>query len=164
MLFIMTVLLTKMLQNVCTFCKFDKCCTNNSWKDHWQGFLKPLPVSKQIWQKIFIDFVVDLLSSEGCMNLLIITDCLNKKIILKLCKNMTAEWVTQTFVQHFYWAHELFTAIVSDWDTQFVSSLWRVCQLWRLYKECSQHITQKLTEQLSEWIRMLSCTFVFLQL
>jgi hypothetical protein len=34
---------------------------------------------KQIWQKIFIDFVVDLLSSEGCMNLLIITDCLSKR-------------------------------------------------------------------------------------
>jgi hypothetical protein len=106
--FIMTVLLTEMLQNVCTFCwNCDKCCTNNSWKDCWQGFLKPLSVSKQIWQKIFIDFVVNLLSSEGCMNLLIITDCLSKKIILKLCKNMTAEWVTQTFVQHFYWAHEL---------------------------------------------------------
>jgi hypothetical protein len=89
----------EMLQNVCTFCQnCDKCCTNNSWKDHWQSFLKPLPLSKRIWQKIFIDFVVDLLSSEGYMNLLIITDCLNKKIILKLCKNMTAEWVAQTFI------------------------------------------------------------------
>ncbi len=114
----------EMLQNVCTFCwNCDKCCMNNSWKDRWQGFLKPLPVLKQIWQKIFIDFVVNLLSSKGCMNLLIITDCFNKRIILKLCKNMTAEWVTQTFVQHFYWTHELFIAIVSDWDTQFVSSL-----------------------------------------
>ncbi len=119
----------EMLQNVCTFCQnCNKCCMNNSWKDRQQGFLKPLPVLKRIWQKIFIDFVVDLLSSEGCMNLLIITDCLSKKIILKLCKNMTAEWVTQTFVQCFYWAHELFTAVVSNWDTQFVSSLWkRVC-------------------------------------
>jgi len=85
----------EMLQNVCTFCwNYDKCCTNNSWKDCWQGFLKPLSVSKQIWQKIFIGFVVNLLLSEGCMNLLIITNCLSKKIILKLCKNMTAEWVT----------------------------------------------------------------------
>jgi len=82
----------KMLQNVCTFCwNCDKCCMNNNWKDHWQGFLKPLPVLKQIWQKIFIDFVVDLLSSESCTNLLIITDYLNKRIILKLCKNITAE-------------------------------------------------------------------------
>jgi len=57
----------RMLQNVCTFCwNCNKCCTNNSWKDCWQGFLKPLPVSKQIWKKIFIDFVVDLLSSKGC--------------------------------------------------------------------------------------------------
>jgi hypothetical protein len=98
----------EMLQNVHTFCQnCDKCCINNSWKDCWQGFLKPLPVLKQIWQKIFIDFVVDLLSSEDCTNLLIIINCLSKKIILKLCKNMTAEWVTQTFVQCFYWAHEL---------------------------------------------------------
>jgi len=119
----------KMLQNVCTFYwNCNKCHMNNSWKDHWQGFLKPLPVSEKIWQKIFINFVVDLSSSESCMNLLIITDCLNKKIILKSCKNMTAEWMTQTFVQHFYWAHELFTTIVSDWGTQFVSSLWKkVC-------------------------------------
>jgi len=87
----------EMLQNVCTFCwNCDKCHTNNSWKDCWQSFLKPLPVLKQIWQKIFIDFVVDLSSSKGFMNLLIITDCFSKRIILKLCKNMTAEWVTQT--------------------------------------------------------------------
>ncbi len=119
----------EMLQNVCTFCQnCDKCHTNNSWKDRWQGFLKPLLVSEWIWQKIFIDFVVDLTSSEGCMNLLIITDCLSKRIILKLCKNITAEWVTQTFVQHFYRAHELFITIVLNWGTQFVSSLWkRVC-------------------------------------
>ncbi len=128
-----------MLQNVCTFCwNCDKCCMNNSWKDRWQGFLKPLSVLKWIWQKIFIDFVVNLLSSEDCTNLLIIMNCLRKKIILILCKNMTAEWVTQTFVQHFYWAHKLSITIVSDWGTQFVSSLWkRVCQLlkivWRMF-------------------------------
>jgi len=120
---------SEMLQNVYTFCwNCDKCCMNNSWKDCWQGLLKPLPVLKRIWQKIFINFEVDLLSSENCTNLLIITDCLNKRIILKLCKNMTAEWMAQTFVQCFYQAHELFTAIVSDWDSQFVNSLWkRVC-------------------------------------
>ncbi len=114
----------EMLQNVCTFCwNCDKCHTNNSWKDRWQGFLKPLPISEWIWQEIFINFVVNLLSSEGCTNLLIITDCFNKRVILELCKNITAEWVTQTFIQHFYWDHELFITIVLNWDTQFVSSL-----------------------------------------
>jgi len=122
---------SEMLQNIYTFCwNCDKCHINNSWKDCWQSFLKSLPVSERIWQKIFIDFVIDLLLSEDCMNLLMITDYLSKRVILKLCKEMTAEWVTQTFIWQFYQAHELFIAIVSDCNTQFVSSLWkRVCQL-----------------------------------
>ncbi len=154
----------EMLQNVCTFCwNCDKCCTNNSWKDCWQGFLKPLSVSKWIWWKIFIDFVVNLSSSEGCMNLLIITDCFNKRIILKLCKNMTAEWVTQTFVQHFYQAHELLTAVVSNWGTQFVSSLWkRVCQLlkivWRMFTAYHSE-TDEATEQMNQNVELYLCTF-----
>ncbi len=105
----------KMLQNICTFCwNCDKCYTNNSWKNCWQSFLKSLSVSERIWQKIFIDFVINLLSNEDCINLLIITDHLSKRVILKLCKEMTAEWVTQMFIQQFYWAYELFTAIVSN--------------------------------------------------
>ncbi len=154
----------EMLQNICTFCQnCNKCCTNNSWKDHWQGFLKPLSVSKWIWQKIFIDFVVNLLSSEGCTNLLIITDCLNKKIILKLCKNMTAKWVTQTFVQCFYWVYELFTAIVSNWDTQFVSSLWKkVCQLLKIVQKMftTYHSkTDRATEQMNQNVELYICMF-----
>jgi len=154
----------KMLQNVCTFCwNCDKCHMNNSWKDRWQGFLKPLSVLKQIWWEIFIDFVVDLSSSEGCMNLLIITDCFNKRIILKLWKDMTAEWVAQTFIQHFYWAHELFITIVSDWGTQFVSSLWkRVCQLlkivWRVFT--AYHLeTDRTTEWMNQNVELYICMF-----
>ncbi len=149
----------EMLQNVCTFCwNCDKCCMNNSWKDHWQGFLKPLLILKWIWQKIFIDFVVNLPSSEGCMNLLIITDCLSKRIILKLCKDMTAEWMTQTFVQHFYWAHELFITIVSNWGIQFVSSLWkRVCQLLKIVQRMftAYHSeTDRVTEQMNQNVEL----------
>ncbi len=153
-----------MLQNICTFCwNCNKCCINNNWKDCWQDFLKSLSVSERIWQKIFIDFVIDLLSSEGCMNLLMITDCLSKKVILKLCKEMTVEWVTQTFVQQFYWAHELFTAIVSDWDTQFVSSLWKkVCQLLKIVQRVftAYHLkTDRVTEQMNQNVELYICTF-----
>jgi len=124
--------------------------------------LKPLPVLKHIWWKIFIDFVVDLSSSKGCTNLLIITNCLSKKVILKSCKNMTAEWVAQTFVQCFYQAHELFTAIVSDWGTQFVSSLWkRVCQLlkivWRVltvYYLKTDRTTEQMNQNVELYIHM----------
>ncbi len=97
------------------------------------------------------------------MNLLIITDCLSKKVILELCKNMTAEWVAQTFVQHFYWAYELFITIVSDWGTQFVSSLWkRVCQLLKIVQRMFTvyHLkTDRTTEQMNQNVELYICTF-----
>jgi len=76
---------------------------------------------------------------------------------------MTAEWVTQMFVQHFYWAHELFTTIVSDWGTQFVSSLWkRVCQLlkivWRVFTVYHPK-TDRATEQMNQNVELYICTF-----
>ncbi len=87
----------------------------------------------------------------------------NKRVILKLYKNMTAEWVTQTFIQHFYWAHELFIIIVSNWDTQFVSSLWkRVCQLlkivWRVFTAYHSK-TDEATEWMNQNVELYICTF-----
>jgi len=136
---------------------------NNSWKDCWQGFLKPLPVSEWIWQKIFIDFIVNVSSIKACKNLLIIMNCFNKRIILKLCKNITAEWVIQTFVQHLYQAHELFIAIVLNWDTQSVSSLWKkVCQLLKIVQRVftAYHLkTDWATEQMNQNVELYICTF-----
>ncbi len=92
-----------------------------------------------------------------------ITDCLSKKVILKLCKKMTAEWVTQTFIQQFYQAHELFITIVLNWGTQFVSSLWkRVCQLLKIVQRVftAYHSeTDETTEQMNHNVELYICTF-----
>ncbi len=107
--------------------------------------------------------MINLLSNKDCTNLLMITDYLSKKVILKLCKEMTAEWVTQTFVWQFYWAHELFITIVLNWDTQFVNSLWkRVCQLlkivWRMFT--AYHLkTNEVTEWMNQNVELYICTF-----
>ncbi len=88
---------------------------------------------------------------------------LSKKVILKLCKKMTAKWVTQTFVQQFYWAYELFITIVSNWDTQFVSSLWkRVCQflkiVWRMFTAYHSE-TDRTTEWINQNVELYIHTF-----
>ncbi len=65
---------------------------------------------------------------------------------------MTAEWVTQTFIWHFYWAHELFITIVLNWDTQFVSSLWkRVCQLLKIVQRVFTAYHSE-TDRATEWM------------
>ncbi len=76
---------------------------------------------------------------------------------------MTAEWVIQTFIQHFYWAYELFITIVSDQDTQFVSSLWkRVCQflkiVWRVFTVYHSK-TDRATEQMNQNVELYICMF-----
>jgi hypothetical protein len=124
--------------------------------------LKSLPVLKQIWQKIFIDFV-DLSSSESCTNLLIITDCLSKKIILKLCKNMTAEWVTQTFVQHFYQLMSFYHNSLRLRHSVCEQSMKRVCQLlkivWRMFT--AYHLkTDRATEQMNQNVELYICMFL----
>jgi len=76
---------------------------------------------------------------------------------------MTAEWVAQTFIQCFYWAHELFITIVSNWGTQFVSSLWkRVCQLLKIVQRVFTvyHLkTDEATEQMNQNVELYIHTF-----
>jgi hypothetical protein len=99
--FIITILLIRnVAECLYILLNCDKCCINNSWKDCWQSFLKPLPVSENLTKDIH--WLCD--RSAVKWRLYESTDdyrLSQQKVILKLCKEMTAEWVTQTFVQQF---------------------------------------------------------------
>jgi hypothetical protein len=56
-------------------------------------------VPNRLWSEILIDFVVDLLLSKRCSNLIVITDCLGKGVILKEMKDIIAEAVVDAFIQ-----------------------------------------------------------------
>ena len=58
-----------------------------------QGFLKPLSIPDRIWQKISIDFIVVLLESEGCLNIIVITNRLSKDVSLAALLNLEVEMV-----------------------------------------------------------------------
>jgi len=107
---------------------------------------------------------MNLSLSQDCTNLLMITDCLSKKTILKPCNNMSAEWVTETFVWQFYQTHSLSTIIVSDWGTQFDSSLWkRICQMlkivWRVFTAYHSE-TDEATERMNQNVKVYICMFI----
>jgi hypothetical protein len=55
-------------------------------------------VPNRLWSKISIDFVVDLLLSKRCSNLIVIIDRLEKGVILKEIKDIIAEVVTDAFI------------------------------------------------------------------
>jgi hypothetical protein len=57
--------------------------------------LKPLPILDRIWSEISIDFITDLLESEGCQNIIVITDRLGKGVIADRLNDLETEIVAK---------------------------------------------------------------------
>jgi hypothetical protein len=55
--------------------------------------LKPLLILDRIWSEISIDFIIELLESEGCINIIIITDRLGKGVVADRLDDLEAEIV-----------------------------------------------------------------------
>ena len=70
-----------------------------------------------------MDFVTDLPSYNGHINLLVIIDRLSKGVILEPIAETIADAVAEVFLNTFYWHYRLPVSIVSDCGIQFVSAL-----------------------------------------
>jgi len=142
----------------------DACGRNKAWRDRRQGFLKPLPVPSRIWQEISIDFIVELPLSEGCTDMMVITDRLGKGVMLEAMRDITAETVAKWFAKTYYRQHGLPRAIVSDRGKQFVGALWgRVCKLLGITRRLSTAYhpeTDGSTERMNQTIETFLRTFV----
>ena len=57
--------------------------------------MKPLPIPDRIWSEISIDFITDLLESEGCRNIIVITDRLSKGVVADRLDDLKAETVVK---------------------------------------------------------------------
>jgi transposase InsO family protein/predicted aspartyl protease len=140
----------------------DVCGRTRSWRDKRQGFLKPLPIPSQIWKEISIDFIVDLPESNGCTNLLVITDRLSKGILCDGLPDISAETLAKWFVRAYYRHHYLPSAIVSDRGTSFIGKLWsRICQLLGIVRRLStayhpetDGATERMNQTLETYLRM----------
>lgn len=139
----------------------DKCGANKTWRERKSGFLKPLPIPSQVWKEISMDFVTDLVESDGCKNLLVITDRLSKGTIMIPMTDIKTETVCKEFIKNYYRLHGLPRAIVSDRGTQFVNHFWkRICQLLKITRRLSTAFhpetdgsTERMNTTLEEFIR-----------
>ena len=73
-----------------------------------------------------MDFIEGLPESEGCTNLMVVTDRLSKDVTLVHLKDTTAETVAENFLRYVVAYHWLPDAIVSDRGTQFTSHFWTI--------------------------------------
>jgi hypothetical protein len=142
----------------------DGCGRNKSWRSRRKGFLKPLPIPDRIWSEISMDFITELPESEGCSNMIVITDRLGKGVVADGLNDLEAETVAKWFIRRYYPHHFLPFAIVSDRGTQFTGALWtRICQILRIKRRLSTAFspeTDGSTERMNQVVEAFFREFV----
>jgi hypothetical protein len=74
----------------------------------------------QRWRDILIDFIVDLPSSNGFINIMVVVNRLMKMRHMIPIKSINAILVAKYFVKHVFKLHRLPNSIISDCRSQFV--------------------------------------------
>ena len=111
-----------------------------------------------------MDFITKLPESEGCTNMVVITDRLGKGAIADGIENIEAETVARWFIRRYLPHHFLPAAIVSDRGPQFTSAFWkRICDVLRIKRRLSTAFspeTDGSTERMNEVIETVLRNFV----
>lgn len=116
----------------------DECGSNKAWRTLRHGFLKPLPIPDRVWSEISMDFITGLPISEGCSNMVVITDRLSKGVVADGLEDIETETVAKWFLRRYYPHHFLPKAIVSDRGAQFTGAFWkRLCDTLKIRRRLS---------------------------
>ena len=82
-------------------------------------------ISMWRWHNILIDFIVDLLNSNEYTNIMIVVNKFMKLWHLIILEFLDVKTVVDIFIKNVFKLHELSDMIISDCDSQFVSTFWK---------------------------------------
>jgi hypothetical protein len=74
-----------------------------------------LPIPIQRWCNILIDFIVDLSSSNGFINIIVVIDCLMKMQYMIPMESINTILVAEYFVKYVFKLHGLPNLIISNY-------------------------------------------------
>jgi hypothetical protein len=75
----------------------------------------------QKWRDILIDFIIDLPSSNGFTNIIVVVDRFMKMRYMIPIKSINAISVAEYFVKYIFKLYRLPNLIISNYRSQFVS-------------------------------------------
>ncbi len=111
------------IQN-CYICQRSKTSRNKS-----NDLLQSLLIFEQRWKDIAMNFIIDLFDSSEYNAISTIICRLSKERHYISCiiddEDITVKKTAEMLIQWVYWTYDLSSFIVSDWDSQFISILWK---------------------------------------
>ncbi|KAL0162275.1 hypothetical protein M9458_041671, partial [Cirrhinus mrigala] len=115
-----------MAQDVARYVKGCLVCAITSTPHHLpEGKLVPLPIPRQPWSHLGIDFTTDLPPSNGCTTIFVVVDQFSKACMLIPLHGLpTALEAAEALFQHLFRNFGLPEDIVSDQGPQFISRAW----------------------------------------
>ncbi|MCI20349.1 retrotransposon protein, partial [Trifolium medium] len=121
-----------MKHDVTTYVNNCQICQQTKHPNHLPyGLLQPLPIPKEIWEDISLDFIVGLPSFQSFTTILVVVDRLSKAAHFgMLPTHFTAMKVAELFAIMICKLHGMPKSIVSDRDPIFLSKFWK--ELFRL--------------------------------
>ena len=74
----------------------------------------------QKWRNILIDFIVDLPSSNGFINIIVVVNRLTKMQYIISMDLINTILIAKCFIKHIFKLHRLSNLIISNYKSQFV--------------------------------------------
>ena len=142
----------------------DVCGRTSIWREAKAGFLRSLPIPERIGSDLTIDFVTDLPPSEGCTNIMVITDRLSKDIFIFGTKSMTSEKCAEIFVDRYYRYFGFPRYLTSDRGSDWTSHFWRTfCQLTGISQRLTTayhpqaNASERANQEIYKYLRVFTC-------
>ncbi len=110
------------------------CRRAKALKDRYNGILKPLPIPTHPWTDVTLDFVTELLPSNGYNAVLMVIDRLTKERHYIPCttdeNGTTTEAIAYLLLNNVWKLHGLLLSLTSDRGPQFISGVWKnLCKI-----------------------------------
>jgi len=106
------------------------CQQNRVFNKKQVGLLRPLPISKRLWESVSMNFMVSLPPSRGFDAIMVVVDRFSKMAhFIPTKENAMAQETRRLFFTHVFKHYGLPKDIASDRDPKFTSKFWRA--LWK---------------------------------
>ena len=122
---------TNLQKDVIQYVKVCPVCQRNRKPTHKAyGELQSLPVPKDTWTSISMDFITGLPTTErGNNSIMVVVDRMSKMVhLIATVQSVTAQGVAQLFQDRIFALHGVPDDIISDRDSKFTSAFWKNLQ------------------------------------